>query len=246
MLLRTNWFSSLSVLVIIAGGLACPGRASADFTVYVGGVSAGSPTSTGQLIDFNYKQGNNTYTFNDQYAGQLLASFVSPGRVGDFTIYCVDIDHSISVPTSWNVSVNGTGTIYGATVNNAGQIAYLMDHYGNRQLDADHSAGLQAAIWKMEYGNNFTMTKASQGVSDAYNTYLGYVTGANSGNVATAGWLNPTGLDSWGQAPQGQVTATATPAPSSFVLGAGALVCFGAFFCLRRLCRARGEAVLAQ
>jgi hypothetical protein len=219
------------LLALVAAGLAWPGRASA-VVVYSGSISSGSPSCTGQNICFTYNNGHTTRFFNNQYAGQLLMSYASLARVGDFFAYCVDLNHTFRVPTSWPVNVNTTGSVYGATVNNAGQIAYLIDHYGCQRLDADHSAGLQAAIWKEEYGNNFTLTFASSGVTSACNTYLGCVTGANSGHVATACWLDPTGKTTYGDDPQGLVAAA--PEPASVVMLGGASVCFVGFYFLRR------------
>jgi hypothetical protein len=246
--------SVLSVLVIALGCLTCPGRACADFVVYAGDISTGSSSATGQNISFTYKDGTNTtYTFTNQYAGQLLASFVSAGKVGDFTMYCVDITDSFHVPSNWHVNVNGTGSIDGGMVNNAGQVAYLIDNYGFKKLDADHSAGLQAAIWREIYGTNFTLTSASAGVTSAYTTYLGYVTGSNSGNVATASWLNPTTQTNLGETPQGMVTVPppgppgpVVPAPPSIVMAAIALACFAGYSRVRGLGRARSRLVLAQ
>jgi hypothetical protein len=245
MSLRSHLLRSLfGVLAVVAGGLACPGRASATF-VYAGSISTGPSNSTGQLISFTYSHGNTTDVFTSQYAGQLAASFVSAGRAGDFFAYCVDLNHSFRVPSNWSVNVNNTATIYGATVNNAGQIAYLIDTYGYQRLDADHSAGLQAAIWKVEYGTNFTLTSASAGVTNAYNTYLGSVTGANSGHVATALWLNPAGPTNLGDTPQGLVTVLASPAPSSIVMTGWSLAFLTGFFCWRRWSRPMA-AVLAR
>jgi hypothetical protein len=241
------------MLVIAFGSLACSGRAGADFVVYAGDISTGSSSATGQNISFIYKQGAITDTFTNQYAGQLLASFVSAGKVGDFTMYCVDITDSFRVPSNWPVNVNSTGSIDGATVNNAGQVAYLIDNYGFKKLDADHSAALQAAIWRELYGANFNLTSASSGVTSAYNTYLGYVTGSNSGNMAIASWLTPTAPTNLGDYPQGMVTAPppaspgpVVPAPPSFLMAAIALACFAGYSWGKGLVRASRRVVFAQ
>jgi hypothetical protein len=135
------------------------------------------------------------------------------------------------------------GSIYGSTVNNSGQIAYLINHFGSLRLDADHSAGLQLAIWELECGNKFNLIKASKNVSDDANNYLGYVTGTNSGHVDTARWLDPTGQTTWCENPQGLVAAA--PEPASVVMLGGAAVCFGGYFWVRRWFRP-GASVLAH
>jgi uncharacterized repeat protein (TIGR01451 family) len=76
--------------------------------------------------------------------------------------FCVDLNRDIFPPPFGNdmmlpydVMPLATGllTVPGASAANAGEIGYLYNHFGLGTLSQTDSAGLQFAIWQLEYGN---------------------------------------------------------------------------------------------
>ena len=102
---------------------------------------------------------------------------------------------SLSFPVQ-NPYGNATGL-----VGNAGAMAYLVRNFGMGSLSTDARDGLQAAIFKVEYGNDFNLIQngvggslTTQGAWDAYNADLaavGYPNGLLSSPLASALWISP-------------------------------------------------------
>ena len=238
-----NWILRPNPPVIAAAlcallSMAPDARAS---TLYVGTVTYGSsdPKALGRVVSFTY---NGTTYNNNVYAGQIPVSFKDAQHVGDMYAYCVDLNHDFTPPSHWTVNLNNTGSIYGQLVTNRGQIAYLVENYGHDKLQADKSAGLQAAIWQLEYGTSFKLLSSSPAaVTNAFNTYLGYVhynavshTFASTPPTDKALGLdpNPTNQDlGSGHHPQGFVVGA--PEPGSLALFSGILLCLGARMAIR-------------
>jgi hypothetical protein len=145
-------------------------------------------------------------------------------------IYCVDLGHNISLNGVYGSATATTnGYANGAYINNADQVAWLLDHYrtgGN----GNAAYALQAAIWHVIYDTNTPGHlygiggSAPSGAISLYNTMLAALdlaiidavkAGAAVGNVSNYLWITPDGRNNSIQA---QV---------SFVPEAGALFLFG-------------------
>ena len=126
-----------------------------------------------------------------------------------------------------------TGNYYATddkgTVANAGQIAWLVEHDAAGAKSAEERLGLQAAIWKAEYGSNFDLvgpggdSSTSDKVYEAYKIYLQGAADGKGDLLSTTpsdvAWYSPTTQD--GAAVQGLVGAeigAPVPEPSSIVL----------------------------
>jgi hypothetical protein len=108
-------------------------------------------------------------------------------------VYCVQLDVNIGVPNTYNATVTHDGTVHyssgNAVVNNAGKIAWLLDKYAGTAKTSDQQGGLQAAIWKEIYGNNFTLTNANtSGMISDYNSDL---TNVGTASLSNFSWLSP-------------------------------------------------------
>jgi hypothetical protein len=62
---------------------------------------------------------------------------------------------TINMTTYNNAAVTASGTIYGAAVPNAAAISWLIRNLGPTATTPEEQDGLQAAIWRTEYGNDF-------------------------------------------------------------------------------------------
>ncbi len=117
-------------------------------------------------------------------------------------VYCVDLFDNIPVPGTYpSTTVTHDGSMTGltldsqgltgfnngsGTVNNAAQVAYLLQTYA---AGADQAA-LQAAIWHEIYGSAVYLDtgKNNSTIIADYNTYLN---GVGTGNVGNFSWLSP-------------------------------------------------------
>jgi hypothetical protein len=149
-------------------------------------------------------------------------------------VYCLDLYKVVGVPGTYpNTTVTTTGVIYGNSVQNAAQIAWLLTNYG-ATTDPNAQAGLQAAIWHEEYGNvSLNTSVAPQAQVTDYNNYLQSATlYGNTGIVSSVLWMTP--MDSSGNQYQAQVGAgitplgSETPIPSAvWLLGPGLIGLMG-------------------
>jgi hypothetical protein len=189
-------------------------------------------TSGGQPIEL--KTNENVLAGN--FAGSTLGGVTLPW------VYCVDFSKSINInSTGFTATVTNNGAVNGSAVNNAGSVTWLLDHYAASATNADATAGLQAAIWKVIYGSQFTLNGPDNSTTDSnvvtdYNNDLagvGYnsATGlaANSDPVSNARWISPSAN---GTQYQGLVTS-AVPEPGNIAMLVG-LGITGAGFLMRR------------
>jgi hypothetical protein len=144
--------------------------------------------STGQSLNF---------TFNghqDHGAGGNFtpSSAIIGGKTVDFTaVYCVDLYHDINDESFYNNTVFTTnGSVNGSPVNNAAKIAWLI--LNTTVTNDTQAAGLQAAIWETEYGNNFNLltggTIAADEAADLNALSHGTVTSSLIGQLD---WITP-------------------------------------------------------
>ena len=148
------------------------------------------------------------------------------------------------IPNPYGNTIGLVGGYAGATPNAAGAISWLVNHEITGAFTLDQRMGLQAAIWKAEYGNNFDITNATTtlATANAYqqdlldvgfthsgaDPYSGYTPGALlTDPLAAARWISPglqiydgIGVDNLENPLQGLVapTVTQTPAPGAMTM----------------------------
>ena len=130
---------------------------AAAVTLTLGSLSAHADSlslgSSGQSMNYIF-QGD----LQHASGGNFTPSSASiGGKTVDFTaVYCVDLFHNIDDQSFYNHTVFTTnGSVNGSTVNNAAKIAWLI--LNTSVTNETQAAGLQAAIWETEYGNQFTL-----------------------------------------------------------------------------------------
>ena len=158
-------------------------------------------------------------------------------------VYCVDVYDTVLVPADYpNTIVTNNGVVNGATVNNAGKIAWLLDTYGVSAVNLNAEEALQAAIWNVEYG--FITGDPFQSYYTDYTSDLAAL-GSNTAAVSSLYWFTPGGnascVEGW-NCVQGLVSPDApppaVPEPTSVVLF-GTVLLFAARSMKRKLGAAR-------
>jgi hypothetical protein len=135
--------------------------------------------------------------------------------------YCVSINLGISAPRTFdNASATSDGTIYGTAVPNAGAIGWLLANFGPTATTDVQQGALQAAIWRVEYGNGFQVDGVDNNnpiFPDDYNSAIAATyqadlaaLGNNTLPVNDLLWISP---DATSQS-QGLVALAATPTPT--------------------------------
>ncbi len=173
---------------------------AAAATLAVSGLSAHADSltlgSAGQSMSF-YFDG-----FQQGAGGNFSpSSAVIGGKTVNFSaVYCVDLYDTINTNSTYNNTVFTTnGVVNGSTVHNAADIAWLI--LNTTVTNSTQAAGLQAAIWETEYGNDFTLITGGQIASDqqADLNALSHATVSNS-LVGDLEWITPPsthGGDGW-------------------------------------------------
>jgi hypothetical protein len=105
-------------------------------------------------------------------------------------LYCVDLNHYISLSTTYsNALVRHDGMVNGSTVNNAANVAWLLDRYASEAAGNNtKEAALQGLIWEAIYGANFTFNPSSA-QNEYYTPWLN--AGFGTGDVSKYSWLTP-------------------------------------------------------
>ncbi len=153
--------------------------------------------------------------------GSLDVSYLN-GEQLDY-VYCLDMFTTVNVPYTYdNTVVTNDGTIYGQAVNNAGEVAWLLQNYGTGG-QGDGAVALQAAIWKVVgegvYTFDIDRTLSTSNQVNLYDTYLTSLVG-QSGTVGQFYWITPGKLDSTGRLLQYQGLVAPSPVP-----GPPAVIC---------------------
>ena len=150
--------------------------------------------------------------------GSIDTSFLNGNKL-DY-LYCVDLFNNVYVNSTYAfTTVNQTGNIHGNTINNAGEVAYLLGQYGTGG-QADQAKALQAAIWHVVNAPgvyDLDTAHAGSAVTTLYNTMLTDGAG-KTGVISNFLWINP-GADAQGtQIYQGVVTSNPVPEPATLLL----------------------------
>jgi hypothetical protein len=106
------------------------------------------------------------HTYNGAGGNFSPSSAVIGGKTVDFSaVYCVDLNDTINDNSTYNgVTFSTKGVVNGSSVHNADDIAWLI--LNTTVTNETQAAGLQAAIWETEYGNNFTLLTGGSIASD--------------------------------------------------------------------------------
>ena len=119
--------------------------------------------------------------------------------------YSVDLQNSVPSPqSSYSTAiVSDDGVVNGTPVNNADQIAWLLSHEAASANTPTTQAGLQAAIWSVEYngpGHSFILDQGDQGTDqnavyeaaqqDLADLATAFANG-NSGAIGALLWITP-------------------------------------------------------
>jgi hypothetical protein len=153
--------------------------------------------------------------------GSVDVSYLN-GQKLNYT-YCVDLFTTVYVPGTYSASIVTTdGKIGGSTVNNAGEVAWLLSNYGQAG-QGDAQAALQAAIWHVIYEGTATpvvldTVNAGAAQTNLYNSYLAAL-GNNTADVANFLWITP---QNGTTAYQGLVASVPEPG-TLLLLGSGLL-----------------------
>jgi len=145
--------------------------------------------------------------------GNVLGGDLTPASLDGTPLpflYCVDASRDIFVSRTYAATVTNDGTIHGMAVSHAAQVAWLLDQYATAASgNTTKTAALQAAIWEVMYGNQFTLRSPTAVVAQEEL----YLTNVGTAPVSHYAWISPV---SGTTLMQGQVTKV--PEPSSTLL----------------------------
>ena len=164
-------------------------------------------------VTVNFKDSSGTSRSEGAWIGPFSVNFTGTPPSGftnnPFSVYCVDLDHDISPPTTLSVqTINITGntappgTDFTGTWAQLKQAAWLYDNFqsvvnsATGQTQIDDGAALQAAIWAVADGN--IDGSVCNPNDNFFITPLGGYTSPSEVNVITAqanNWLGQLGSE---------------------------------------------------
>jgi hypothetical protein len=166
-------------------------------------------------VGSNYPSFNYSFTKNGvTTSGYLGSGSIDPSYLNGVALpflFCTQIDVDIWVGRSYDqTAVNNSGS----GINNAAQVAFLLEHYAHAGMSSIEMTALQAAIWTEIYmGTGITFNILDTNGSDFNADYARYMSGIGAGDVTKFTWLNP--ADANGQY---QTLVTSVPEPSLILL----------------------------
>jgi hypothetical protein len=181
-------------------------------------------SNPGMYLTINVPGGDYTHidarggNFGGTLNGQALAA-----------TYCIDVTRDIQPPGTYSTTVTNDATIFGTPVANAGAIAWLILNLAPTATVGDEQNGLQAAIWRTEYGAGFQLDGADNSTAGnsasliaQYQTDLALL-GSNTAPVGELAWISPVdvnNVDSQGLVGLYASGPLSVPEPSSIWLSA--------------------------
>ena len=148
-------------------------------------------------------------------------------------VYCVGFYIDIPVPADYaDTTINYNGVVNGVAVENAGEIAWLLNNYaGAAAGNTTKEQALQAAIWTVEYDGQGTSAGYNTITGDSgqsyYATYLSDLSslGSQTSALNTIDWFTPS--NGSGTTYQGLVGPNNSPVPEpmSILLLGTVLLC---------------------
>jgi hypothetical protein len=161
-------------------------------TLTLSGLSAHADSlslgSSGQSMSFIF-DGDHLHSSGGNFTP---SSAVIGGKTVDFSaVYCVDLYNDISDDSFYNNTVFTTnGSVNGSPVNNAAKIAWLI--LNTTVTNGTQAAGLQAAIWETEYGNQFTLLTGGTVAADEAADLLALSNASVSSSlISKLDWITP-------------------------------------------------------
>lgn len=203
-------FSKLSLVTLAASIVFTAASAHAD-TFTTGAFFSGNQTNTGSsagFLTFNY-DGSTEQGAAGNFTGSTGVVNGTPTSFAD--VFCVDLNDDIDLNTEYTATYSTSGTVNGSKVQNAGSIAWLLTNLAPEATTTAANMGLQAAIWKTEYGSAFNLISSdnSSAVDLAYANDLTAL-GSNTEAVNSVLWVSPS---SGRRDAQGQVALPFSPIP---------------------------------
>ncbi len=198
--------SALLVLLLLLGVGALPAKA------VVLGLDWGVIGTDAYQIWWNNGQ-NHDNVYAGSFSGYLGGTLGNPLPPNDGSyfgqVYCVDLDHSISLPTEYEVTPYLTNDPL-VPLNHASRAAWLYDsEEAGVGSDVLKAAGLQLAIWNAVYDNDYTVSSGAfdasgnQTAVNYANSYLADLSAANSSqSVARMFHATNGGQDMLGPVPE--------------------------------------------
>jgi hypothetical protein len=175
-------------------------------------------------------------TIGNEGGGSITVSYLNGVKLP--WVYCVDLYDTIYVPGDYNnttVTSNGMVTesnsplgTTGGVVNNAGEVAWLLDHYATSAIgDTNAQVALQAAIWHEIYGVGLNTGSGYYNITVGadYSNDLAAL-GLNTDPLSNVSWFSP-GISGNGTVYQALVGPVPDGGMTLMLLG-GALVGLGA------------------
>jgi hypothetical protein len=186
-----------------------------------------------QAVTVDLSQITNGYTpINYQWTPNGGSQTTGGGGGGSFSpvylngvqlsyVYCVDLFTDVYANSYPATTVNTAGNIYGNPLSTAGQVAWLLSHYGTAG-NGDQAWALQSAIWHVVEANLGTFVPV--GTANQMNLYNSYLTAldGNTGNVSDFLWISPGALDNGNLVYYQGLVAPPVPIPAAvWLLGSG-------------------------
>ena len=165
---KFSLWSAVAALGLVAS-LACENRAHAQVT-YGNDLELGGNYNT-----FAWSLNTGTFSAASEGGGSINTSYLNGVQLP--WVYCVDIPDNVSVPADYDntrVSTDGTAefgannpwvgtpglTLVGGSATIVGEITYLLDTYATNAIgNVTSEEELQAAIWQVIYGSDFTVQR---------------------------------------------------------------------------------------
>lgn len=189
--------------------------------IYNGGTASGTATiTTAPVAPVGGFRSYGAYGFN--------MTDTTPGGLGSFVAWCLDITHWLSSgPTTYTVTNTPFGTSYGLSAAEMGRVQSVFDanYLTLNKSNNVQAAGFQVALWNAIYDTDWSSTGgglfsvAAGAVANKANAFLANAQGFSGPRVYSLTFLESA-------ASQNLVTAKPIPVPAAGFLLIGAMGAF--------------------